>query len=364
MNKKLCERDDPLVTLDELVAAISPADERARKAAIDRWDTIAKPLRSLGILEEVVAQIAAIGNSADVDMGKTAVIVMCADNGVVEEGVSQTGQEVTAIVAENMTKMDTSVCRMASVAGADVIPVDVGVARPLCDGVLNRCVRRGGTRNMTREPAMTRQECIQAIMTGAELAVKCKERGYGLLATGEMGIGNTTTSSAVVSVLMKKRPNEVVGRGAGLTTEGLLRKTRAIETAIALHKPDCDDPVDVLSKVGGLDIAGLVGVFLGGAYVRLPVLVDGFISAAAALAAWKICPAVRDYQIASHVSEEPASEMVLRELGLKPFIRARMRLGEGTGAVAAIPLIKMALAVYAGMTTFDETNIESYVPLG
>lgn len=351
------------MNLEELLLKISPADEDARQAAVNRWDAIAKPLRSLGILEEAVAQMAAIKGSADVGISKPAVIVMCADNGVVAEGVSQTGQEVTAIVAENMTKMDASVCRMAQVAGADVIPVDMGVCRPLCGGVVDRCVRRGGTRNMVYEPAMTRGECIEAIMSGAEIVSDLKGKGYDLLATGEMGIGNTTTSSAVASVLLKKSPQEVTGRGAGLSTEGLERKIGAIEAAIALLAPDPDDPVDILSKVGGLDIAGLVGVFLGGAATRIPVLVDGFISATAALLASRICAASRDYQIASHLSREPACKMVIDELGLKPFIHAEMNLGEGTGAVAAMPLLKMAVAVYGGMTTFEETNIETYVPL-
>lgn len=351
------------MNLEELLQKVTPADESARRAAIRRWDAIAKPLRSLGVLEEAVAQMAAIKGTADVIIGKTAVIIMCADNGVVAEGVSQAEQEVTAIVAENMTKMATSVCRMAQAAGTDVFPVDIGVYRPLCDGVIDLCVRRGGTRNMVHEPAMTKDECTRAILSGAELVLDLKTRGYDLIATGEMGIGNTTTSAAVVSALLGKTPREVTGRGAGLSTGGLERKIRAIETAIAGLKPNPKNPLDVLSKVGGLDIAGLVGVFLGGAAYRVPILVDGFISATAALLAVRICADARDYQLASHMSREPACKILIDELGMKPFIFAEMNLGEGTGAVAAIPLLKMAVAVYGGMTTFEETNIEPYTPL-
>lgn len=348
--------------LEELLRKIVPADQAAAEQCWQRWDAIAKPLRSLGILEKTVVKIAGMQRSAQVTLGKRAVIVMCADNGVVAEGVTQTGQEVTAIVAENMTRLDTSVCRMAKVAGVDVVPVDIGVARPLCDGVLNRCIRRG-TGNIAKEPAMTHAECRKAILTGAQLVFDLHAQGYGLFATGEMGIGNTTTSSAVVSVLLDKAPQEVTGRGAGLSSDGLTRKIAAIEAAIQLHRPNASDPVDVLAKVGGLDIAGLVGVFLGAAACKAPVLVDGFISAAAALIAVRLCPAAADYQLASHVSKEPAAKMVLNELGLTPMLYADMCLGEGTGAMAVVPLLDMALSVYDGMTTFENTNIESYVPL-
>jgi nicotinate-nucleotide--dimethylbenzimidazole phosphoribosyltransferase len=301
-------------------------------------------------------------NTTNVRLGKKAVVAMCADNGVVEEGVTQTGQEVTAIVAENMTRHDTSVCHMATVAHADVFPVDVGVYRPIENaGILQKCVRRG-TRNMAKEPAMTREEALQAIQVGIDVVCQLKERGYGLIATGEMGIGNTTTSSAIVSVLLDKDPSEVTGRGAGLSSEGLNRKVGAIETAIAKHQPDPKDPLDVLAKVGGLDIAGLVGVYLGCAANRIPVLVDGFISAAAALVAVRMCPAVNDYLMASHVSKEPAGQMMMDALHLTPILHGEMCLGEGTGAVAVMPLLEMGLAVYHGMVSFEDTNIETYVP--
>ena len=350
------------MTLEGLLCEIPAVDRAAMEQAVGRWDAIAKPLRSLGLLEDVVVRMAGIQRTSRVRIGKKAVVVMCADNGVVAEGVTQTGQEITAIVAENMTTGNTCVCRMSAAAGADVIPVDMGCCRPLNENVLDRRVRPGGTANMTKGPAMSREECVQAILTGVELAKELKDKGYGLIATGEMGIGNTTTSSALVSVLLGQPPAAVTGRGAGLSSKGLERKIAAIEKAIAVNRPDACDPVDVLHKVGGLDIAGLVGVFLGCARYGVPVLVDGFISAAAALTAVRLCPKVSDYLIASHVSKEPAGQLVLDALGLKPFLRAELCLGEGSGAVAVMPLIEMGLAVYSGMTTFEETSIEAYTP--
>lgn len=352
-----------MISLQECLAGIRPADQAATAAAKRRWDAIAHPLDSLGQLESSVIRIAGMTGSPNVEVSRRAVVVMCADNGVVAEGVTQTGQEVTAIVTENMSKGDTSVCRMARVAGADVIPVDIGVARPVVgERILQRYVRRG-TANMTKGPAMTRGEAVEALVIGINLVGELKEQGYGLIATGEMGIGNTTTSSALVSVFLGKDPAEVTGRGAGLTSEGLEKKINAIAKAIELNRPDPADGVDTLAKVGGLDIAGLAGVFLGGAYYHVPILVDGFISSAAALTAAVICPDCKDYMLGSHASNEPAGKMVLDALGLTPFLYAGMCLGEGTGAVAVMPLLDMGLAVYREMTTFEATDIEAYQPL-
>ena len=351
------------MTLEEVVRSIIPADQNAAAAAKIRWDSIAKPLGSLGALEEAVIRMAAITGTPDVDISKRAVVVMCADNGVVAQGVTQTGQEVTAIVAENMSTGDTSVCAMSRLAGAEVVPVDIGTATPLNgERILQKNIRRG-TADFTRGPAMTRAEAEQAVLTGVEIAKELCGRGVRLLATGEMGIGNTTTSSAVAAVFLARDPVDMTGRRAGLSSEGLQRKIRAIETGIACNRPDPNDPLDVVSKVGGLDLAGLAGVFLGGALCHVPVLVDGFISSVAALIAARLCPYSRDYMLGSHASDEPASRLVLAELGLEPFLYAGMRLGEGTGAVAVMPLLDMGLAVYREMTTFEATNIEAYQPL-
>ena len=346
--------------VSQLCTQIEPLNERAMAEAQRRWDSIAHPLNSLGMLERDIIRIAGITGDPNVDLSQKAVVAMCADNGVVAEGVTQTGQEVTAIVTENMSKGDTSVCCMARIAGAEVIPVDIGVARPVTGGKIRQCCVRRGTANMTKGPAMSREEAAKAVMTGILLVEELKQVGFRLLATGEMGIGNTTTSSAIVSVLLGKDPAEVTGRGAGLTSEGLERKIQAIRTAIAVNQPDSADPLDVLHKVGGLDIAGLAGVFLGGAIHRVPVLVDGFISSAAALVAAAICPAAKDYMLASHASNEPAGRMVLETLGLTPFLHAGMCLGEGTGAVAVMPLLDMGAAVYREMCTFAATDIEAY----
>ena len=351
------------MTLEEVIQGIVPADQEAMGRAKARWDSIAKPLGSLGALEDAVIRIAGMSGSPDVDISKRAVVVMCADNGVVAEGVTQTGQEVTAIVAENMSTGDTSVCAMSRSAGVEVVPVDIGTAVPVTGArIRQKCVRRG-TANMTQGPAMSREEAVQAILAGVEIARELRGQGVKLLATGEMGIGNTTTSSALAAVLLNRPVEDMTGRGAGLSSEGLQRKIRAIETAIRVNRPDPNDVLDVLHKVGGLDIAGQAGVFLGGALCRTPVLVDGFISSVAALVAARLCPHCKDYMLGSHASEEPASQLVLSELNLRPFLYAGMRLGEGTGAVAVMPLLDMGLAVYREMTTFEDTNIEAYQPL-
>jgi len=347
------------LTLFEIKNAIHAADKGAMEEARRRWDAIAKPLNGLGLLEEAIVKIAGMGGSADISLGKRAVLMMCADNGVVEEGVTQTGQEVTAIVAENAAKGDSSVCRMAHVADADVFAVNVGVKSPLSENVIDRCVRRG-TDNIAKGPAMTETEALRAINIGIDLVREKKAEGYRLFAMGEMGIGNTTTSSAMAAVLLGAPVTEVTGRGAGLSDAGLMRKRSAIERAIACSRPDAADPIGVLSCLGGFDIAALAGVCLGGAIYRVPVLLDGFISAVAALTAVRIAPAVSDYLLATHVSKEPAGMRMLRALELKPMIYAEMCLGEGTGAVAAIPLLDMALAVYGEMRTFADINVKAY----
>ena len=210
---------------------------------------------------------------------------------------------------------------------------------------------------------MAKDTAIEAIECGIRIVKDLKDKGYGIIATGEMGIGNTTTSSAIAAVLLSRDVEEVTGRGAGLSSIGLDKKINAIKKAIEINKPKKEDPIDVLSKVGGLDIAGLVGVFIGGAALNIPLVIDGFISAVAALVAVKICPKVKGYIIPSHLSKEPAAIAIMEELNLKPFIDCNMCLGEGTGAVAIIPLLDMALSVYGNMSTFEEINVDKYEPL-
>ena len=216
---------------------------------------------------------------------------------------------------------------------------------------------------MTKEPAMTYEEAVQGIEAGIEMVRRLKEQGYRLIATGEMGIGNTTTSSAVASVLLDRPVEEMTGRGAGLSGEGLKRKIDAIKKAVKLNEPDPSDPVDALAKVGGLDIAGMAGLFIGGAAYRIPVVIDGFISCVAALVAQRICPLTRDYMIASHVSKEPAAAAILKALGKEAVLHGEMCLGEGSGAVALFPFIDMGLAVYESMSTFEDIKVDQYEEL-
>ena len=304
---------------------------------------------------------AALTGTAQFDFSRRAVVVLCADNGVVAQGISQTDQSVTRAVAENLAARRTSVCRMAQAAHCDVLPVDLGIVGAPVPGVRD-CRIAAGTADFTTGPAMTRQQAVDAIAAGMGLVRAQKAAGVQLLATGEMGIGNTTTSSAVASVLLGAPVQSMTGRGAGLSDAGLARKVEAIRRGIACNAPDPDDVLDVLSKLGGFDIAGLCGMFLGGALAGVPVLMDGFISGVAALCAVRLCPAAAKAVFASHVSAEPAAHMVLDALGKAPLITANLHLGEGTGAVASIPLWDMALAVYRGCYSFAEGGIAPYTP--
>ncbi len=353
--------------LENRIEQIHPISEEAMERARERWSHVAKPLGSLGLLEDAVVKIAGIQGQEKIRISKKALVIMCADNGIVEEGVTQTGQEVTGVVTENFTKGRSCVCIMARQAGVQVVPVDIGVAGELKNrGSLYPLVERKiawGTKNFMREPAMTREETLKAIETGIQIAEDLKRQGYDMLAVGEMGIGNTTTSAATASVLLGEDPKLMTGRGAGLSDEGLERKKKVIRQALAFHRPDPHDPVDVLSKVGGLDLAGLAGICLGGAIFHMPVVLDGFITSVAALAACGLHRGVSGCLLASHVSAEPAGRLVLERLGLKAPIDGGLCLGEGTGAMAFMPMISMAADIYQNMGTFQDIDIKEYVPL-
>lgn len=346
--------------LNETLAAIEPLNETAMEKAWKRWDSIAKPLRSLGKLEEAVVQLAGIYGTDRVELKKKALVPMCADNGVVAEGVTQTGQEVTALVAENFLKEQSSVAIMCKETGTEIFPVDVGMAVDTC--VETHKVAYG-TKNLRYEPAMTREEAVAIIEVGIRKAQELKAQGYGLIATGEMGIGNTTTSSAIAAVLLGVPVEQVTGKGAGLSSAGLEKKILVIKEAIAKHQPDPEDALDVLSKVGGFDIAGLVGIYLGCAREHIPAVVDGFISGVAALVAVRMNPLVKGYLLPSHVSKEPAGQMILDALGISPLLTCNMCLGEGTGAVAMLPVLELGLSVYTRMSTFGQIDLEAYQPL-
>ena len=347
--------------LKEALRDVPGADEAARAAAHAHWARLAKPLGGLGALETLVEDAAALTGRETPDVSRRAALVLCADNGVVAQGVSQTDQSVTRAVAANLAAGRTSVCRMAAAARCDVVPVDIGMAGEKVRGVLDRRIA-DGTADFTQGPAMTRAQTIGAIEGGMRLVRDWKAKGYTLLATGEMGIGNTTTSSAVAAALLGQPVERMTGRGAGLSDVGLARKIDAIRRGIAVNRPKADDPLDVLAKLGGLDIAGLCGMFLGGAIHGIPIVMDGFISGVAALCAARLCPNAGKAAFASHASSEPAARLVLEALGKQPLITADMHLGEGTGAVASIPLWDMALAVYQNCYSFAEGGIEPYTP--
>lgn len=340
--------------------SVSEPDGEIYRRILRNWDRIAKPLDGMGRFETMTARIGAILGTEEISLSKKAVIIMCADNGIVEEGISQSGQEVTAAVAEQMGKGTSSVGRMAAFAGVDTIPVDIGINRKASiPGVLDKKVR-SGTRNFRVEPAMTEEEAVRAVFIGIELAEECKRKGYHIIATGEMGIGNTTTSSAVAAALLKCNGEEVTGRGAGLCDGKLRHKKEIIMEAIERYRLYDAEPLRVLETVGGLDIAGLAGVCIGGGLFRIPVVLDGVISMVAALLAERLVPGTVRYLIPSHRGKEPAVERLMAELGLEPVIDGNMALGEGTGAVMLFSLLDMALSVYRGRTLFSDIRVEQY----
>lgn len=339
---------------------IMPVDRISMDRAEKRWMSVGKPLFSLGTLEGAVIRMAGMKRKSQFTLDKKGLVILCADNGVVAEGVTQTGQEVTAIVADNFAQGKASVCHMCKEAGADVFPVDIGMSVDIPAVTRAGYKVAYGTKNFALEPAMTAGEVWQAIEVGIDIVECLKQQGYDILATGEMGIGNTTTSSAVASVLLHKEVELMTGRGAGLDSAGLQRKIEVIRRGIDLHQPNPEDAIDVLSKVGGLDIASMAGVFLGGAIYGVPIVIDGFISSVAALCAAKLAKAAKDYMLPSHVSKEPGGRILLEALGFSPFITCGMFLGEGSGAVALFPLLDMALRVYRHMGTFDEVRIDQY----
>lgn len=344
-----------------IIEQIKPLNKAAITAAKVHLDNIAKPLGGLGIFENYILQIAGITGKVPPEKLKKCVAVFCSDNGIVSEGVTQTASEVTAIVARNITLGHASVSNMACITNADVFAYDVGMLTEVA-GVINKKITCG-SKNFAIEPAMCRIQAETMIKNGIEIVRELKDKGYNIIASGEMGIGNTTTSSAVTSVLLNVSPQTVTGKGAGLSKEGISHKAKVIFDAIALHKPNAKDPLDVLSKVGGFDIAAMCGLFLGGAIYRVPIIIDGYISSVAALLAYRLFPDCKDYMLASHASAEPGAKMVLNSLKLNAPLHAQMALGEGTGAVSILPILDMAYAVYQNMPTFEQINIEEYKAL-
>jgi nicotinate-nucleotide--dimethylbenzimidazole phosphoribosyltransferase len=346
-----------------ITGRIGPLDGAAMAAAQRRLDSLTKPPGSLAVLETMARQLAGIRGTAWPPLPEKAILLMAADHGVAAEGVSAFPAEVTEQMVYNFLRGGAAVNILAGHAGARLVLVDVGVDADLPPGlgIVGRKIRKG-TANMRLHPAMTRDEALAAVRVGIEAAEALADQGVTAVALGEMGIGNTTASSAVTSVLTGKPVAWVVGRGTGIGQGPLAHKITVIEEAIARHRPDPHDAVDVLAKVGGLEIAALAGAVLGAAARRLVVMLDGFIASAAVLAAYRLCPAVRPYLMASHLSEEPGHAAILEVLGLEPCLRLNMRLGEGTGAALGLTLLDAAVKILHGMATFDEAQVADGKP--
>ena len=342
-------------TVQTLLQAIQPLDAAAMRRAEARQAMLAKPPGSLGRLEDLSVQIAGITGRTDYEVREKHLLVFAADNGVVAQGVSCAPQSVTLRQTINLTRAKTGASVLAGHFGCRLTVCDVGVnAEITAPEVLDRKIAYG-TADITKGPAMMREQAISALLCGAELA----ETAPGdVLGVGEMGIGNTTTSSAVLAVLQGVPAEDVTGRGGGLTEEGFHKKIQAIRTAIEINRPDGTDVIDVLSKVGGFDLAAMCGAFLGAAASRRPVVVDGFISAVAALCAARLCPQVRSYLIPSHASTEIGFRRAMEELSLRPLFDLEMRLGEGSGCPLAFEILSAACAVQNRMATFDEAGID------
>jgi nicotinate-nucleotide--dimethylbenzimidazole phosphoribosyltransferase len=336
---------------------IKPLDKDAVEMAWKHIDNLTKPIGSLGILEEIGARFAGITGKLHNKVKKKNIVIMAADNGVVEEGVSCAPKFITKVVTENFTRGITGVCVLAKQAGADLTIVDIGVDADFNNPkILNKKIAYG-TKNIAKEAAMSYEDAIRAVEVGIEVVDKLVMDGVDLLGTGEMGIGNTTTSAAVLCALSGLSPDIVVGKGAALTDEQHKNKINVVKKALEINKPDRNDPIDVISKVGGFDIAGLTGCFLAAAKNRVPIVIDGFISSAAALCAVRLNPLVKDYIFPSHLSAEPGAVYMMKELGLEPMINLKMRLGEGSGCPLAFMIIEAALAIVNEMGTFEEANI-------
>ena len=340
--------------------ALPPLDEAARAAAAARQGSLTKPPGSLGRLETLALQLAAITGQPCPSVARKAVIVMAGDHGVTAEGVSAYPAAVTPQMVLNFVHGGAAINVLARQAGARVVVVDVGVAAELAPqpGLRVRKVALG-TRNLARGPALTRPEAEAAVQAGLETIAEEIEAGLDVVATGDMGIGNTTASTAIVAALTGAPVPALTGRGTGLDAAGVARKVAVIERALALNQPDAADALDVLAKVGGLEIAGLVGVILGAAARRVPVVIDGFISGAAALAAAALAPDVKGFLIAAHQSVEPGHAVVLERLGLEPLLRLDLRLGEGTGAALAFHLVEAAARLPREMATFAEAGVSN-----
>ncbi len=348
--------------LQALLNAIEPLSQEWSEKARERLDSMAIPRGSLGRLEECAQRIVAITGTMEPELTKKTIVVFAGDHGVVEEGVSAFPRDVTQQMVANFIRGGAGINVLARHAGAQVMVVDMGVDADLqpCAGLFLKKIAFG-TRNMRREPAMSREEALQGLMTGAEVAADLKSQQVAIVGTGDMGIGNTTPSSAITAVLTGQAVESVTGRGTGISDAILTTKIRVIQEAIYRNRPDPADPLDVLAKVGGFEIAGIAGFIIGAAQHRIPVVIDGFISSAAALVAVSLNPRIRDYLFAAHKSVEPGHSILLEWLQLQPLLDLSMRLGEGTGAALGISVIDAGVKVLRDVLTFDEAGVRKAV---
>jgi nicotinate-nucleotide--dimethylbenzimidazole phosphoribosyltransferase len=351
-----------LKILKEVLQAIKPLDKPAMAAARSRQDALTKPRGSLGRLEELSVQLAGIQGKATPQIKAKAIITMAGDHGVVAEKVGNWPREVTAQMVDNFLRGGAGINVLGRQVGAGVVIVDMGVATELKPHA-QLLVRKiaPGTGNIAAGPAMTREQAVQALETGIEIISTEAARGLDVIGTGDMGIGNTTASSAVCAAVTGEAPEKVTGRGTGIDDKQLEHKIRVVKRALEVNHPDPEDPVDVLAGVGGFEIGGLAGVMLGAAAHRIPVVIDGFISGAAALIATTLAPQLKDYLIAAHVSAEAGHRIMLRHLGLTPLLDLGMRLGEGTGAALGIFLAEAAAGILAEMATFAEASVSERI---
>lgn len=343
--------------LQEIVGKIENLDQNAAEMMQKRLDFKIKPTRSLGVLEDIAQQIAAIQRTSKPEIKDKAILLMAGDHGVVAEGVSAATQEITTQMFYSYLRGGAGINVLAEHANAQLICTDVGIAAVLDPPELMKNRIKNGTDNMANGPAMTRKEALCAILTGAKIASHAINSGVDLLATGEVGIGNTTPSAALVAVFTGHTVEEVTGSGTGLKNDALNHKQAVIKRAIEVNKPDPSDPIDTVSKIGGLEIAALAGVILEAAVSHVPVVLDGIISAAAALTAAKISPLSVPYMISSHKSQEPGHELALKKLDLEPRLDLHMRLGEGTGAALMFSIIEAALKIADEMATFKGAGV-------
>jgi nicotinate-nucleotide--dimethylbenzimidazole phosphoribosyltransferase len=346
-------------TILDRVSSVTPLDMTAMEQARLRQQQLTKPAGSLGRLEDIAIQMAGITGQLLPEIKQKAVIIMAADHGVAREGVSAYPSDVTAQMVHNFLRGGAAINALAHSAGAKVIVVDIGVAGELAHPELISRKVAHGTADFMIEPAMNEIDMLQAIQVGMDVFDEQLRQGVDLIATGDMGIGNTTASSAITSVLLQTPSALVTGRGTGINDEQLGHKVRVIEKAIEHNAPNPNDPLDVLMKVGGLEIAGLVGVIIAAASRRVPVVIDGFISGAAALIAVELNPMVSNYLFAGHVSVERGHRLILEKIGISPLLDLQLRLGEGTGAVLAMSIIESALSAHREMATFAEAGVST-----